>query len=192
MIDNPASGETIVIRRSAADTGGLLLEFELSLAPGARVPSAHSHPEQEESFHILEGQVRFRLGPRRLVLAAGETLVVPARTVHSFVNPGPQTARLMVRVTPALEMQQLLETAAAMSSRTAGRRISLPNPLELALFARRFEREVSAPMLPRTTLRLAVTPLAWLARRLGVAMPERGDAGRGSPRDPDAVGSIPP
>src|SRR5689334_5041762 len=83
VIDNPISGETIVIRRGADETGGDLLVWELFLAPGGRVPSTHVHPGQEERFTVLGGAMRFRVRGRLVTLAAGETAVVPAGAVHS-------------------------------------------------------------------------------------------------------------
>ncbi len=87
-IVNPLSGEQIVIRRTAAQTGGQVLDWELTLAPGGRVPSSHAHPEQQESFTVLEGSMRFRVGWRRLTATAGQQVVVPPGTVHHFANAG--------------------------------------------------------------------------------------------------------
>lgn len=87
-IHNPVSGERITFHRTAADTDGELLEFELELAPDGRVPGAHVHPEQEERFHVLEGTMRFRLGMRTIVAEAGDTVVVPAGRMHKFSNAG--------------------------------------------------------------------------------------------------------
>jgi quercetin dioxygenase-like cupin family protein len=159
VIENPASGERIVIRRTAAETRGRVLEFEVVLAPGGRVPAGHLHPEQEERFTVLEGQVRFRLGGRPLIASAGDTVTVSAGKPHSFANAGRDEARLLVEATPALHMEELLETA----SRLGGR----PGLLELALFLREFGREVRSPVLPRM-VDTGVRALAWAARRLGL------------------------
>ena len=88
IIQNPVSGERITFLRTAADTDGELLEFELELAADGHVPGAHVHPEQEERFHVLEGTMKFRLGLRTIVAEAGETVVVPAGRVHKFANGG--------------------------------------------------------------------------------------------------------
>jgi hypothetical protein len=48
IIENPVSGERIVIRTTAGESGGRRVSWELFLAPGGRVPSSHAHPEQEE------------------------------------------------------------------------------------------------------------------------------------------------
>jgi mannose-6-phosphate isomerase-like protein (cupin superfamily) len=181
VIVNPLSGEHITIRATAADTGGTVLEWELLLAPGGRVPSTHAHPEQEECFTVLEGHVRFRVAGRRVTAGPGETVRVPPGTVHHFANPGPLPARTAVTTSPALNMQDLLETAAAMAQDQHATARRLPRLLDLALFMRDFEREVRAPYLPAALVRLVVRPAAWLARRSGV------DARYRSLREPSAA-----
>jgi quercetin dioxygenase-like cupin family protein len=167
VIVNPLSGEQIMIVRTAAQTGGRVLDWELRLAPGGRVPSSHAHPEQEETFTVLEGTMRFRIGWRHITARPGQRVCVPPGTVHHFANGGQVTARVAVESRPALAMQDLLETAAAMArdQHSAGR--ALPRPLDLALFMTDFEREVRAPFLPRAPVRLVMRLLARRARRRG-------------------------
>src|ERR1700735_5021907 len=106
VIENPLSGEQITIRRTAADTGGAVLEWELLLAPGGRVPSSHAHPGQEEVFTVLAGQMRFRVGVRRVLANPGDTVRVPPGTVHHFANAGDTPARGACRPRPALEKEE--------------------------------------------------------------------------------------
>ena len=82
VITNPLSGEQITIRATAADTGGRALEWELVLAPGGKVPSSHAHPEQEECFTVLAGQMKFRVAGRRVIAGPGDTVRIPPGTVH--------------------------------------------------------------------------------------------------------------
>jgi mannose-6-phosphate isomerase-like protein (cupin superfamily) len=168
VIVNPLSGEQIMIRRTAAQTGGSVLDWELLLAPGGRVPSSHAHPEQTETFTVLEGRMKFRVGWRRLIVTPGQSVRVPPGTVHHFANPGRIPARVAVESRPALAMEDLLETAAALArdQHAAGR--ALPRPLELALFMSDFEREVRAPFLPVRLVRLIMRRVAGLARRRGL------------------------
>ena len=167
VIANPLSGEHITIS-AAADPGGRVLEWELVLAPGGRVPSSHAHPEQEECFTVVAGQMRFRVGGRRVIAGPGDTVRVPPGTVHHFANAGPGPATVAVQTRPALNMADLLRTAAvlAQDQHAAGR--TMPRPLDLALFMRDFEREVRAPYLPAALVRAVIRPAAWLARRLGL------------------------
>ena len=164
VIENPISGERIVIRQSGAETGGALLSFDLFLPPGAHVPARHVHPEQEERFTVLEGQMRFRLGRRRIVAAAGDTVAVPRGTAHWFGNDGPDAAHALVEVRPALRMQQVFEMSEAMGS--AGRLLGtrLPRPVQLAAYLLEFQRELAVPGVPRRLLRAVLAPLARLSR----------------------------
>jgi quercetin dioxygenase-like cupin family protein len=168
VIINPLSGERITIRATAQDTGGRVLEWELLLAPGGKVPSGHAHPEQEECFTVLAGRMRFRVGARRIIAGPGDTVRVPPGTVHHFANASARPARVTVQTSPALNMQDLLETAAALAQEQHAAARRLPRPLELALFMRDFEREVRAPYLPARLVAAVVRPAAWLARRCGL------------------------
>jgi quercetin dioxygenase-like cupin family protein len=167
IIDNPVSGERIEFLRTAAETDGELLEFELTLAANGRVPGAHVHPEQEERFQVLEGTIRFRLGLRTIVAAAGETVAVPAGRVHKFSNGGEGRARARVQVVPALAMEDLLVTTAELAEEGEVLRSGMPKPVHLALFVRRFRREVRAPFPPAPLVRALTSPLAALGRRRG-------------------------
>jgi quercetin dioxygenase-like cupin family protein len=167
VIVNPLSGEQITIKRTGEQTNGEVLDWELLLAPGGRVPSSHAHPEQTETFTVLEGRMRFRLGLRRQVVAAGQTIAIPPGTVHHFANAGDIPARVAVASRPALAMEDLLETAAAMAreQHAAGRPI--PRLIELALFMADFSREVRAPFLPSALVRPVTHWIARRARRRG-------------------------
>jgi quercetin dioxygenase-like cupin family protein len=164
-IHNPVSGERIVFLRTASDTGGRLLELELELTPDGRVPAAHVHREQEERFHVLEGTMTFRLGLRRIVAEAGDTVVVPAGRVHRFENGGDGPARARVEVEPALDMEHLLCTTARLAREGHVLRSGMPKPMHLALFVRRFRREVRAPFPPAPVVQALMAPVAALARR---------------------------
>jgi quercetin dioxygenase-like cupin family protein len=169
IISNPVSGERITFRRTAADTDGELLEFDLELAADGRVPGAHVHPEQEERFHVLEGTMRFRLGMRTIVAHAGDSVVVPAGRVHKFSNGGDGPARARVQVVPALDMEELLCTTTQLAHEGKVMRSGMPKPLHLALFVQRFRREVRAPFPPAWMVQAVMAPLAALARVRGHA-----------------------
>jgi quercetin dioxygenase-like cupin family protein len=162
VIENPLSGERITIHPGAGDS---VLEWELVLSPGGRVPSSHAHPQQEECFTVLAGQMRFRIGGRRVIAGPGDVVRVPPGTVHHFANAASRPARVAVQTRPALSMRELLETAAAMATEQHSAARRAPRLMDLALFMRDFEPEVRAPYLPVVLVRAVTRPLAWLARR---------------------------
>jgi mannose-6-phosphate isomerase-like protein (cupin superfamily) len=166
-IKNSTSGEEITFLRTAADTDGERLEIELRLTPDGHVPGAHVHPEQEERFEVLEGSMKFRMGFRRIVAGPGDIVVVPKGKVHRFANAGETDAVARVTVTPALDMEQLFETAVDLANGGHTNRRGMPKPLHLALFVRRFAREVRAPFPPAFVVRALMAPLAAIAIRRG-------------------------
>lgn len=164
VIDNPISGERIVIRESGAQNGGRLLSFDLFLPPGAHVPARHVHPIQEEQFTVIAGQMRFRLGRRTILANPGDTVLVPAGAAHWFGNSGAGVAHAFVEARPALRMEEAFEAAATMG--TAGRilGIRLPRLSDLALYLIEFQREMAVPDVPPLLVRTFLAPLAWFGR----------------------------
>ncbi len=165
VIENPISGERIVIRESGAMTGGRLLSFDLFLPPGGHVPARHVHPLQEERFTVVAGRMRFRLGRHAVLADHGETVLVPAGTAHWFGNAGPDVAHARVEVRPALRTEELFERTEAVgrSGRLPGTR--LPRLSDLADMLLEFQRELAVPSVPAFVVRAALAPLAWLGRR---------------------------
>jgi quercetin dioxygenase-like cupin family protein len=166
-IENPVSGERITFIQTSADTDGELLEIELELSPDGAVPGAHIHPEQEERFEVVEGTISFRMGLKKVVAGPGDVVTVPAGKVHAFKNAGEDTAKVRVQVRPALAMEQLFETTVALAEDGRTTAKGMPRPLDLALFVRRYRREVKAPFPPAPVVRAMLAPLAWMAARKG-------------------------
>src|SRR5215469_18189629 len=167
VLDNPVSGERFVFHTTADDSGGKMLEFDLVVDPHGRVPGGHVHPAQRESFQVLAGTMRFRKGLRAVTAGPGDQVVVEPGTFHKFANVGDEPAVVRVRVEPALRMEQLFETVAALAADGRTLPSGLPRPLDLALFMRQFDEEVRAPVAPGL-VRAVMAPLAWMGERRGL------------------------
>lgn len=70
--------------------------FESSPPPGRPGPAPHLHRSYDEAWFIIEGVVEFLLDGQRERLGAGGFVFVPRGVVHSFSNPGPEQARMLV------------------------------------------------------------------------------------------------
>jgi quercetin dioxygenase-like cupin family protein len=167
VLDNPISGERFIFQQTADDTAGRLLAFELTVTPDGRVPGGHVHPMQQESFEVVRGIMRFRKGLRTVIAHPGDTVVVPPGSFHQFANASGEPAVVQVRLEPALRMEQLYETVAALAAEGRTLRSGMPKPFDLAAFMREFEQEVQAPVAPGL-VRAALAPLAWMAQRRGL------------------------
>jgi quercetin dioxygenase-like cupin family protein len=165
VIVNSVSGERIVIRQTAAETGGQVLEFDLFLPPGGHVPAGHVHPVQEECFTVVAGQMRFRLGRRTILAGPGEVIRVPPGTPHWFGNVGADVALTRVEVRPALRMEELLDATGRLAVHGHLPGTHIPRLSDLALVLLEFQRELAVPNVPAVLVRAVMAPLAWLARR---------------------------
>jgi quercetin dioxygenase-like cupin family protein len=47
-------------------------------------PPLHVHHTEDEIFHVLEGELRVRVGDSELVVAAGETVIGPRGVAHTY------------------------------------------------------------------------------------------------------------
>jgi mannose-6-phosphate isomerase-like protein (cupin superfamily) len=163
-LNNPVSGETITFTRTAAETDGELLAFELVLTPDGKVPGMHVHPAQTECFRVVEGRMRFKLGRETIEAGPGDVVTVPAGARHKFANAGGQVAKAQVEVRPALQMAELLETAVKLAEDGRTLRSGMPRPMAFAQFVRKFKHEVRGPFPPAWMQQATMAPLARLAR----------------------------
>ena len=149
------------------------LLVDLELTPDGKVPGLHVHPEQTETFRVVEGRMRFRLGRRTVEAGPGDVVTVPPGAAHKFTNAGGQVARAKVEVRPALQMEQMFAEVVAMAKAGRMTKRGLPrNPLDLATLARTYDNEAHAPLLSVGVQRALLAPLVMWARhpRMGTAV----------------------
>jgi quercetin dioxygenase-like cupin family protein len=90
------------MRVSAARGAAQLCIFEQWIAPGAGAPT-HSHPV-EEVLTVIAGEAEMWLDDARAIVAAGQSLIVPARRGHGFRNSGTVTLHIhAVLASPVFE-----------------------------------------------------------------------------------------
>ena len=63
--------------------------------PGERGPDLHVHHGHSDAFYVVEGEVRFPLGPEAepLTAPAGSFVLAPPNVAHKFDNDGAGVAR---------------------------------------------------------------------------------------------------
>ena len=93
---------------SGSDTGGAVSVFEEIVAPGSG-PPLHTHREQLEIFHIIDGRFHFRVDGKDLELGAGDSAVVPKGAAHAFRNIGDAAGRIHFELLPSNRSEESFE-----------------------------------------------------------------------------------
>lgn len=166
---NEQSGERFVWRATHASTNGAYCEFDLYLTADARVAAPHRHPSQIEQFTVVTGTFALTSTQLRGDFQPGEVAVIPADAAHRWSNTSGEPAHVVVRLTPALHIEDYFARFCAIA--TAGRAASsgIPrNPLELAVLFGAYGDEfaLASPLVHRV-LRPVIAVLAVLGRRRG-------------------------
>jgi quercetin dioxygenase-like cupin family protein len=113
--------------------------FELTVEPGARVPPAHSHTDNEEIVYVIEGTLRYSVDDETRDLKPGERMHTPRGSVHGFSNPHDKVARALIMLTPDIGAQYFRDVAAAVASPGG------PNPAKMVEVMRRYGLVLTPP-----------------------------------------------
>lgn len=168
ILEHPVTGEKIIFRKTAKDTGGDLMQADVIMRPHGFVAAEHIHPLQKERFEVLSGSVKFRVSGIEREVHAGEIAVVPPRTPHVWWNDGDQEAHVRVDVRPALRFDEFFETFFGLAQAgKVDKKTGLPNLLVLALVLREFEKEITLAQPPVAAQRVLFGLLAPIGRLLG-------------------------
>ncbi len=96
---NPAINDSATFLKTSAETNGAftLIEIVLGKSDG---PPPHYHKSFSEKFECMEGvlYVQVKKSIQRLVI--GESITIPARTVHRFFNTSETPVRFHITLVP--------------------------------------------------------------------------------------------
>lgn len=86
---------------SGEETNGHYAVIEMIVPPGGG-PPPHAHPETQEMFHVLEGELEFKTEDGKQIVAKDGFVNIPfGGAVHCFKNLSENYARLLCTVVPA-------------------------------------------------------------------------------------------
>jgi mannose-6-phosphate isomerase-like protein (cupin superfamily) len=128
---------------------------ELTALVGAQVVGEHRHPAIVERFTTLEGELTVKLDGETSILRAGQTAVVEPGVWHDWWNASDRDALVRVEVTPGERFALMIETLFGLARLGHTNAKGLPNPLQLAVFAREF-RDVIVLRRPPLPVQRAV------------------------------------
>jgi mannose-6-phosphate isomerase-like protein (cupin superfamily) len=70
--------------------------------PRRPIAPPHIHRSDDEAWFVLEGRLGFRVGEEEHEVGAGESILVPRGTAHSYWNPSSEPARYLLVMTPRI------------------------------------------------------------------------------------------
>lgn len=108
-LDMAPIGMIFHIVKTPTDTNGRSLEMEWELLPNTGGTPLHIHPEAEESYRVLSGQLEVNLNGKWQLLQQGEEITVPAGTPHTFRNPVNSITRVYNTHSPAMRFDEYFE-----------------------------------------------------------------------------------
>jgi len=86
---------------SGEQTNGNYAVIEMTVPPGGG-PPPHAHPDTQEMFHILEGEVEFKTEAGKQTVTKDGFVNIPlGGAIHCFKNTSEKNARLLCTVVPA-------------------------------------------------------------------------------------------
>jgi quercetin dioxygenase-like cupin family protein len=94
-----AGGGIWTMKASAAQTGGAFTLFEDSMVRGKATP-LHLHPNEDETFYVLEGELTFQLRDELLTARPGSIVFAPRDVPHTLANRTDAPARYLLVCTP--------------------------------------------------------------------------------------------
>lgn len=94
------AGDLFVVRATGDDTGGAYSLTEMTVAPRASGPHVHHHPDIEEAFYVVEGEIRLQVDGEEVAAPAGTFAVVPRGARPAYTNPRDEPARVLVIISP--------------------------------------------------------------------------------------------
>ena len=136
-IEGPVGGP-LSFKVRGEQTNGALTAFENVIPPG-QGPPLHTHKGEDESWYVIEGELRFKLADGVHRAPPGSFVFVPRGTPHCFQNIADSPARILVMFTPA-GMERFFDRFAALSA---------PDPDAFAQIGGPLGMEVVGPPLSR-------------------------------------------
>jgi len=95
-----AFGEEVIILLDGEQTGGRQTMW-LETTPPEGGPPLHFHINDDETFHVLEGQMAFFQNSKWYEVGPGGSAFVPRGQMHTFKNVGEGNSRMLLSTSPA-------------------------------------------------------------------------------------------
>ena len=109
-------GDTYTITVSGDDTNGRFCVIDMHIPPGGG-PAPHRH-DFEETFILLEGEIEATFRGKKSIVRAGDTVNIPSKAPHRFLNATSKPVRLLCICSPAGQENFFQQVGVPVATRT--------------------------------------------------------------------------
>jgi quercetin dioxygenase-like cupin family protein len=102
-------GAVFIMKASAEETGGAFLLWEAVMERG-KVTPLHTHPDSDETFYLLEGEILVHLDGAEHTVGVGGVMFAARGVPHAFKVLSP-SARMLTLATPGCCEQFYLDAS---------------------------------------------------------------------------------
>jgi quercetin dioxygenase-like cupin family protein len=128
---------------AAEQTDGRLCQLHITDRRGA-APPVHLHRDADETFYVIEGEIRFFAGQEQHELGAGGFICVPKGVPHSYLVES-ERAEFLVAFAPAGVERFFAELGIEAIAGERPPPSVIPDPAEFARRADAYEIEILGP-----------------------------------------------
>jgi uncharacterized protein YndB with AHSA1/START domain/quercetin dioxygenase-like cupin family protein len=138
VLDMSALGVRVELLRTAEDTGGDLVEFDVVGRARGIIAAGHVHTSQSERHEVLSGAMKLTVDGETHLLTAGQAMEVAPGVAHRQAPGGKGDGRVRVQARPAGETEAFLERLEQMCRDGEFNRFGYPRPRAGARLMRDF------------------------------------------------------
>src|SRR5215831_6064350 len=131
------------IKAGPVDTGNAFSQLVMDEPRGSGTP-VHIHHHEDETFYILEGQVRMFSGDERIDLDAGDYFFVPRGVVHAYLVRS-ERARMLVTISPSGTEQLFVSLGVPVTGSEPPTETVMPPMPELVRLFAQYGTEILGP-----------------------------------------------
>ena len=153
--------ETLTIVRSDPD----VFEVEATWGPSGKSPPPHYHPQQDERFEVLAGELTAKLDGEERRLRAGDTLDVPRGTKHQMWNATAAETRARWETRPAGRTEQWFRTVDRAIEEAGGK---MPGALAMLTLLDEYDDTIRLAVGPEAVTRQVTSAIGAIGRKRGV------------------------
>lgn len=130
---------------------------------GADGPPIHMHPEQEEYFTVISGELEVYKNDRWITLKQGDNVFVPKKTPHTYRSRHPEDCVFEYKLTPVRNFSKMMRSFESLQNKGKLRGTDLKSIIYLSMNFRKYRNEVVSVSPPA----FVISTMAFFGKVMG-------------------------